>query len=143
MIKTHTPKVADIQHDWFLVDAKGQTLGRLASQLATRLLGKHKPDYSPHLDMADNLVVINATQIKVTGNKLADKKYFRHSGYPGGIKETSLQDKLKANPAEVIELAVKRMLPANRLRSERLKHLKVYPSSEHGHGGQAPKELRL
>src|SRR3954466_11550871 len=97
MTKTHTVKLADIKHNWYLVDADGQTLGRLAGMLATRLMGKHKPQYSPHSDMGDNVVVINAAKIAVTGNKLEDKKYYRHSGYPGGIKEASLSEVLGEN----------------------------------------------
>jgi large subunit ribosomal protein L13 len=140
--KTHTVKLADIKHDWYLVDADGQNLGRLAGMLATRLMGKHKPQYSPHLDMGDNIVVINAAKVAVTGNKLDDKKYYRHSGYPGGIKETSLREVLEQNPARALQHAVRGMLPKNRLSDDRLARLKIYAGPEHPHEGQRPKALK-
>jgi large subunit ribosomal protein L13 len=140
--KTHTVKLADIKHDWYLVDADGQNLGRLAGTLATRLMGKHKPQYSPHLDMGDNIVVINAAKVAVTGNKLDDKKYYRHSGYPGGIKETSLREVLEQNPARALQHAVRGMLPKNRLSDDRLARLKIYAGPEHPHEGQRPKPLK-
>ncbi len=143
MFKTHTAKPSEITHDWYLIDASGVTLGRLATKVATLLQGKHKPTFSPHLDLADNIVVINAAKIRVTGNKLEDKKYFSHSGYPGGIKEASLAEKLNEKPTEVIEMAVKRMLPQNRLKAVRMSHLKVYAGSEHAHAGQTPKKLEI
>jgi large subunit ribosomal protein L13 len=141
MIKTYSPKPAELTHDWYLIDAADQPLGRLSTQIATYLLGKHKVRYSAHLDSGDNIVVINAAKVALTGNKLADKKYYRHSGYPGGIKETSVADALKQNPARVIEEAVAGMLPKNRLQDDRLRRLKVYPGAEHPHAGQNPKIL--
>jgi len=137
--KTYSPKLADAQHDWYVIDAAGQTLGRLAGVVATLILGKHKPSFSPHLDMGDNVVVINAASIAVTGNKLADKKYYRHSGYPGGIKETSLGEVLGSNPEQVIEHAVRGMLPKNKLTDDRMRRLKVYADAQHPHAPQQPK----
>ena len=142
MTKTHTVKLGDIQHDWYLVDADGQTLGRLAGLLATRLMGKHKPQYSPHLDMGDNIVVINAGKIAVTGNKLEAKKYYRHSGYPGGLTETSLREVMETRPERALEHAVRGMLPKNRLNDDRMARLKIYPGAEHPHAGQKPKTLK-
>src|SRR5437899_7530650 len=135
-MKTYSPKPTEVSHEWLLVDAEGQTLGRLATLIATRLLGKHKPQFSGHLDLGDNVVVINAAKIAVTGNKLEDKKYYRHSGYPGGIKETSLATLLERNPAQVIEKAVGGMLPKNRLHDDRMSRLKVYAGPEHAHAAQ-------
>ncbi len=143
MFKTPMPKVSEIKHDWYLIDAEGATLGRLSTQIATLLQGKHKADFTPHLDMADNIVIINAAKIRVTGNKLDDKKYYRHSGYPGGIKEASLAQKLTKDPVEVIELAVKRMLPQNKLKAVRMKHLKVFATAEHTHTAQNPAKLEI
>jgi large subunit ribosomal protein L13 len=141
MLKTYSPKPAEITHDWYIIDAEGKTLGRLATQVATYLLGKHKVQFSPHLDCGDNIVIINAAKITVTGNKLEDKKYYRHSGYPGGIKETSLAELIERNPASAIEKAVTGMLPKNRLTDDRLRRLKVYPTAEHPHAPQSPKPL--
>lgn len=138
MIKTYSPKPTELSHGWYLIDADGQTLGRLATEIATLLLGKNKPQYTAHLDCGDNVVVINAAAIRVTGNKLEDKKYYRHSGYPGGIKETSLAEQMERNPARVIEHAVSGMLPKNRLQDDRLKRLRVYPTAEHPHAPQSP-----
>lgn len=143
MIKTYSAKPTEVTHDWFLVDASGQTLGRLAAAIAVRLQGKHKPQYTAHIDCGDNIVVINAASIKVTGNKLEDKKYYRHSGYPGGIKEINLGDQLKKDPTVVIEKAVAGMLPKNKLQAERMKRLKVYPTAEHAHTAQTPTKLRI
>jgi large subunit ribosomal protein L13 len=140
--KTHTVKLADINHEWYLIDADGQTLGRLAALIAVRLMGKHKPQYSPHLDMGDNLVVINAAKINVTGDKLESKKYYRHSGYPGGLSEASLREVLERKPEQALVHAVKGMLPKNRLSDDRLNRLKVFAGPEHSHGGQKPKELK-
>ena len=141
MIKTYSPKPSELSHDWYIIDAEGQTLGRLATLAATYLLGKHKVQFSPHLDCGDNIVIINAAQINVTGNKLEDKKYYRHSGYPGGIKETSLAELLSRNPASALEKAITGMLPKNRLTDDRLRRLKVYPGVEHPHAPQSPKPL--
>jgi large subunit ribosomal protein L13 len=141
MLKTYSPKPAELTHEWYLIDADGQTLGRLATQVATLLLGKHKPQFAPHLDCGDNVVVLNAAKINVTGNKLEAKKYYRHSGYPGGIKETHLAALLEKNPVLVIEHAVAGMLPKNRLQDDRMYRLKVYAGAEHPHAGQNPKTL--
>jgi len=141
MLKTYSPKPAEITHDWYIIDAEGKTLGRLATLAATYLMGKHKVRFSAHLDCGDNIVVINAAKVNVTGNKLEDKKYYRHSGYPGGIKETSLAELIARNPAAAIETAVAGMLPKNRLTDDRMRRLKVYPAAEHPHAGQNPKAL--
>lgn len=141
MLKTYSPKPSELTHDWYIIDAEGQTLGRLATQAATYLLGKHKVQFSPHLDCGDNIVIINAAKIHVTGNKMADKKYYRHSGYPGGIKETTLEELISRNPASAVEKAIHGMLPKNRLTDDRLRRLKVYPGTEHPHAPQSPKTL--
>lgn len=141
MLKTYSPKPSELTHDWYIIDAEGKTLGRLATLVATYLLGKHKVRFSPHLDCGDNIVIINASKISVTGNKLEAKMYYRHSGYPGGIKETSLSDLLARNPAAALEKAITGMLPKNRLTDDRLRRLKVYPGVEHPHAPQSPKPL--
>jgi large subunit ribosomal protein L13 len=143
MIKTYSAKPSDVTRNWFVVDATGITLGRLASELATHLTGKHKSMYTAHIDCGDNVVVINAAKVAITGNKLLTKKYYRHSGYPGGIKESSMDDLMKKTPSRVIEHAVRGMLPKNRLTDERMKRLKVYPGEEHPHAPQQPKNLRI
>jgi large subunit ribosomal protein L13 len=135
-MKTYSLSANDIEKDWVVVDATGQTLGRLGTQVAGLLMGKHKPTYSPHLDMGDFVVIINASQVKVTGNKLADKKYYRHTGYMGGIKEENLGSLLERRPERVIELAVRGMLPRNKLAKHLLRHLKVYAGEEHPHEAQ-------
>lgn len=142
-MKTYSPKPTEITHAWYLVDAKGQTLGRMASRIAVILQGKHKPGYAAHLDSGDIIVVINAKDIKVTGNKLEDKKYYHHSGYPGGIREATLAEKMAKDPTWVIQNAVKGMLPKNRLNDVRMEHLKVYAGKDHPHAGQTPVELKL
>lgn len=141
MLKTYSPKPAEITHDWYIIDAQGKTLGRLAALIATYLLGKHKVRFSAHLDCGDNIVVINASQLTVSGNKLQAKKYYRHSGYPGGIKETGLDELMERNPALVLEKAVAGMLPKNRLTDDRMCRLNVYPGADHPHAGQNPKTL--
>ena len=141
MMKTYSPKPTELTHDWYVIDAQGKTLGRLSTLIATYLMGKHKPQFSGHLDCGDNIVVINASGIVVTGNKLEDKKYYRHSGYPGGIKETSLASLMTNNPGAALEKAVAGMLPKNRLHDDRMHRLKVYPTAEHPHAPQAPKTL--
>lgn len=141
MMKTYSPKPNELNHDWYIVDAEGQTLGRLAAQIAVVLMGKHKPNYSAHLDCGDNVIVINAAKIAVTGNKLEDKMYYRHSGYPGGIKETNLATLLRRHPTAALENAVAGMLPKNRLQDDRMRRLKAYAGSEHPHAGQTPKPL--
>jgi large subunit ribosomal protein L13 len=129
-------KAGEIDKVWHVLDAEGQTLGRLATHVATLLMGKHKPTYSPHLDMGDFVVVVNASKIKVTGNKLDDKIYIRHTGYVGGIKETPLREMLERHPERVLEKAVKGMLPRNKLSGSLLRHLKVYAGPEHPHEAQ-------
>jgi large subunit ribosomal protein L13 len=142
-MKTFTPKPQDIQRDWYVVDAQDMILGRLASTIATRLRGKHKPEFAPHVDNGDFIVVVNAEKIRVTGNKMVEKKYYRHSGYPGGIKERSLQEVLAKHPERVITMAVKGMLPRNRLGRALLKKLKVYAGTEHPHAAQKPQPLDM
>lgn len=142
-MKTCLPKVKDVQKKWFVVDAAGKTLGRMSSQIAAILRGKHKPTFTPHMDMGDNVIVVNAEKIKVTGRKFSQKMYYRHSGYPGGIKETSYSDMIKNKPERVIIIAVKGMLPHNRLGRKILKHLKVYRGPEHDHEAQQPEKLEL
>lgn len=140
-MKTYSAKPSELMHDWYVIDASNQTLGRISTIIATHLMGKHKPQYTSHIDCGDNVVVINAEKIQVTGNKLTEKKYYRHSGYPGGIKEKVLEDVLSSHPERVIEHSVKGMLPKNRLQDVRMKRLKVYAGPEHPHGPQNPKEL--
>jgi large subunit ribosomal protein L13 len=142
-MKTYVAKADDRQRDWYVVDAEGQTLGRLATQLADTLRGKRKPTYTPHVDTGDFVVVINAEKIRVTGNKLEQKTYWRHSGYPGGIKSRSLQEMLDRRPEEVIRKAVKGMLPRNRLARQQLTKLKVYAGPEHPHAAQQPKPMEI
>jgi len=142
-MKTFSPKPEDINRQWIIVDADGQILGRLATMLAHRLRGKHKPEFAPHMDNGDFIVVVNCDKIKVTGNKLAQKKYYRHSGYIGGIKETSLETMLATKPQQVLMKAVKGMLPRNSLGRAMLKKLKVYAGTEHPHAAQNPTALSL
>jgi large subunit ribosomal protein L13 len=142
-MKTYFPKVNDVQKRWYLVDAEGKTLGRLASQIAAILRGKHKPTYTPHMDMGDNVIVVNAEKVQVTGRKFNQKKYYRHSGYPGGLKVTDFSDMIKDKPERIITIAVKGMLPHNRLGRAILKHLKVYKGTEHPHEAQQPEKLEL
>ena len=130
------------ERNWLLVDANGPALGRLATQIADALRGKHKPEYTPHVDTGDFVVVVNAEKISVTGNKRADKLYYRHSGYPGGIKSRTLDDMLERRPEEVIRLAVKGMLPRNRLARKQLTKLKVYAGPDHPHAAQQPSRWR-
>jgi len=142
-IKTYTPQPEDIQREWFVVDAKDQTLGRLASQIAHILRGKHKPTFSPHMDVGDFVIVINCEKIRVTGNKLDSKMYWRHSGYPGGITGVTLRDQLKNHPERVIEAAVRGMLPKNKLGHAMFKKMKVYAGESHPHEAQQPKVISL
>ncbi len=135
-MKTYSLSAKDIEKGWTVVDAAGQTLGRFATQVAGLLMGKHKVSYSPHLDMGDYVVVINATQLKVTGNKLEDKIYFRHTGYMGGLKRETLGTLLERRPERVVELAVRGMLPRNKLAKQVLGHLKVYAGPDHPHEAQ-------
>ena len=143
MSKTYTPRVADIERNWFVVDATGQRLGLLASRVATVLEGKHKPTFATHLDSGDHVIVLNAASIEVSGNKLDQKFYARHSGYPGGFKSETLAELLARRPEEVIRRAVKGMLPHNRLGVQQLRKLKVYAGSEHPHEAQQPEPLPM
>ena len=138
-MKTYSAKPGEIQRDWYVVDAQGQTLGRLATQIAERLRGKGKPQFTPHVDTGDFVVVVNAEKIAVTGNKLDDKLYYRHSGYPGGLRQRTLRDQLERVPTEVLRKAVKGMLPRNRLGRQQLTKLKIYAGPEHPHAAQEPK----
>jgi large subunit ribosomal protein L13 len=133
----------DVERDWYVVDAQGQTLGRLASRVAAILRGKHKPIYTPHVDCGDYVVIVNAGKIHVTGQKMSQKKYYRHSGYPGGLKEVTLRDQLQKFPDRVVESAVRGMLPKNRLGRRMFKKLKVYTGPNHPHAAQQPKSLEL
>ena len=142
-MKTYAVKASEIERQWWVVDASDQTLGRLATRIATLLEGKHKPIYSPHIDTGDHGVVVNAGRVRVTGNKLIQKRYYRHSGYPGGLKEESLQALLARKPELVIERAVKGMLPQNRLGRAMMKKLKVYSGTEHPHQAQQPQAAEL
>ncbi|HEY3183699.1 MAG TPA: 50S ribosomal protein L13 [Gaiellaceae bacterium] len=142
-MKTYNAKPGEIARDWYLVDAEGQTLGRLATRLADVLRGKGKAQYTPHVDTGDFVVVVNAEKIAVTGNKLDDKMYYRHSGYPGGLKERTLREQLSRRPEEVLRKAVKGMLPRNRLARQQLTKLKIYAGPEHPHDAQEPKPLEV
>jgi large subunit ribosomal protein L13 len=139
--KTFVPKASDIRREWYVIDADGQILGRLASKVASVLLGKHKPTFTPGVETGDGVIVVNAGKIRVTGKKLTDKIYYHHSGYPGGMKSISLRDQLAKHPDRVIRAAVWGMLPHNKRGKSILKWLKVYPGAEHKHGGQKPKVL--
>lgn len=142
-MKTYVTKPADIERKWHVVDAEGQTLGRLATQIAVLLRGKHKPIYSPSVDCGDYVVVINAEKIEVTGRRLEQKHYYRHSGYPGGLRQISLRDQLEKFPTRPVELAVKGMLPKNRLGRKMFKKLKVYAGADHPHEAQQPEPYEL
>ena len=142
-MKTYVATATDRERNWLVVDAGGQTLGRLATQLADVLRGKRKPQYTPHVDVGDFVIVVNAEKIAVTGNKLAAKLYYRHSGYPGGLKTRTLQEMLDRRPEEVIRKAVKGMLPRSRLGRKQLTKLKVYAGPDHPHAAQRPKPLEV
>jgi large subunit ribosomal protein L13 len=141
--KTYAMKASEINKKWYVVDAEGKVLGRLATEIATILRGKNKPDYTPYLDMGDNVVVINAEKIVLTGNKADDKEYFRHSQYPGGIKFVNIKKYMKERPEFVVENAVKGMLPKTRLGRKIIKNLKVYSGSAHPHSAQKPEAINL
>ena len=143
MQKTYNAKPGEIQRDWYVVDADGKTLGRLATQIADTLRGKGKPQYTPHVDTGDFVVVVNAEKIHVTGQKLDQKMYHRHSGYPGGLRSRTLRVQLERRPTEVLRKAVKGMLPKNRLAAKQLVKLKIYAGPEHPHEAQAPKPLEV
>ena len=142
-MKTFVTKPAEVERDWYIIDATDQTLGRLASKIAPILRGKHKPTYSPSVDCGDFIVVINAEKIAVTGRRMDQKMYYRHSNYPGGLSEINLRDLLKKHPDRPVRLAIKGMLPKNRLGRKMLTKLKVYAGENHPHHTQQPKELKL
>jgi len=142
-MKTFSAKTESVKRDWYVVDASGKTLGRLATELARRLRGKHKPEFTPHVDTGDYMVVINAEKVRVTGHKLEDKMYHRHTGYIGNMKHTSLGKLLAEHPERVIEIAVKGMLPKNPLGRSMFKKLKVYAGAEHKHTAQQPQKLDI
>ena len=142
-MKTWNAKPGEVERRWYLVDAEGKTLGRLATRVADTLRGKNKAQYTPHVDTGDFVVVVNAEKIAVTGKKLEDKRYYRHSGYPGGIRSRTLQEQLDRRPTEVIRKAVKGMLPRNRLARAQLTKLKVYAGPDHPHEAQSPQPLKL
>ncbi|MFO7189556.1 MAG: 50S ribosomal protein L13 [Pseudomonadota bacterium] len=142
-MKTFSAKPHEVRRDWFVVDATDKVLGRLASQIAARLRGKHKPEYTPHVDTGDYIVVVNAAKLRVTGDKARQKKYYRHSGYPGGIYETTFEKLHAKHPARVLELAVKGMLPKGPLGYAMAKKLKIYADDAHPHAAQQPKPLEL
>ena len=142
-VKTWNAKPGDVTREWYVVDAEGQTLGRLATRIADVLRGKQKPQYTPHIDTGDFVVVVNAEKIHVTGKKLDQKMYHRHSGYPGGLRSRTLREQLERRPTEVIRKAVKGMLPKNRLAAKQLTKLKVYVGPDHPHEAQAPKNLEV
>jgi large subunit ribosomal protein L13 len=142
-MKTFSAKPESVKRDWYVVDASGKTLGRLATEIASRLRGKHKPEYTPHVDTGDYIVVINADKVAVTGKKAQQKMYYRHTGYPGGIRETNFEKLQAAKPERAIELAVKGMMPHNPLGRDMLRKLKVYAGTEHPHAAQQPQSLDI
>ena len=142
-MKTYSAKKGELSREWYVVDAEGQILGRLATQIADRLRGKGKPQYTAHVDTGDFVIVVNAEKIAVTGKKLDDKLYYRHSGYPGGLKQRTLREQLDRRPTEVIRKAVKGMLPRNKLANQQITKLKIYAGPEHPHEAQAPKPLLM
>ena len=142
-MKTYNAKPGEVDRRWYVVDAEGKILGRLATQIAEALRGKGKPQYTPHVDTGDFVVVINAEKVAVTGKKMEQKMYHRHSGYPGGLKSRPLRDELDRRPTEVIRHAVKGMLPRNRLGRAQIRKLKIYAGPEHPHVAQAPEELKV
>src|SRR5215208_3100943 len=143
MMKSYMARPLEVERRWYVVDAEGQTLGRLATEIARLLRGKNKPQYTPHVDTGDFVVVVNAERIHVTGNKLDQKLYHRHSGYPGGLRSRPLREQLERRPTEVLRKAVKGMLPRNRLSRAQITKLKVYAGPDHPHEAQAPKPLPL
>jgi len=142
-MKTFSAKPAEVKHDWFVVDADGKTLGRLASEIARRLRGKHKPIYTPHVDTGDYIVVVNAEKVRVTGNKMKGKIYYHHTGHIGNLKSISLEKLLQKSPERVLQIAVKGMMPKNTLGRAMLRKLKVYAGAEHQHSAQQPKVLDI
>ena len=142
-MKTYVAKPTDRERNWLVVDATGQTLGRLATQIADALRGKRKPEYTPHIDTGDFVVVINAEKVSVTGNKRNDKRYYRHSGYPGGLRSRTFQEMIDRRPEEVLRLAVKGMMPRNRLARKQITKLKIYAGAEHPHTAQKPQPMEI
>ena len=142
-MKTYSAKPDSVQRDWYLVDASGKTLGRLASEIAMRLRGKHKPEFTPHVDTGDYIVVVNTDKIHVSGRKPALKKYYHHTGYPGGIREATFEKMIASKPERVIELAVRGMVPRNPLGRSMLRKLKVYAGNDHPHAAQQPQPLEI
>ncbi len=142
-MKTYSAKPEAVKRDWHVVDANGKTLGRLASEIASRLRGKHKPEYTPHVDTGDYIVVVNAEKIHVTGKKVTDKMYYHHTGYPGGIKSVNFKGMIEKAPERTIELAVKGMLPRNPLGRAMYRKLKVYAGPDHPHSAQLPTQLDI
>ena len=140
-MKTYSAKAETVQRDWYVVDAEGKTLGRLATEIASRLRGKHKPEFTPHVDTGDYIVVVNAEKVAVTGNKPTNKIYYSHTEYPGGIKDISFKDLIEKAPERVIQSAVKGMLPRGPLGREMFRKLKIYVGSEHPHTAQQPQQL--
>lgn len=141
-MKTYSQKASEINREWWIVDAASMPLGKLAVVIADKLMGKSKVTYTPHIDNGDYVVVINAKQIQATGDKMVQKKYYRHSGFPGGLKELKLEEMIEKYPERAIEAAVKGMLPKNKLAAERLKRLRVFDGAEHTHTAQSPKEIK-
>ena len=142
-MKTYSAKAGDVHHDWFVVDAEDKTLGRLATEIAHRLRGKHKPEFTPHMDMGDYIVVVNAEKIRVTGNKMQDKMYHRHTGYIGNLKSMSLEKLMQEAPERALQFAVKGMLPRNSLGRKMLSKLRVFAGPEHPHQAQQPIPLEI
>ena len=142
-MKTVSAKPEEVRRDWYVVDATDKTLGRLASELARRLRGKHKPEFTPHVDTGDHIVVVNAARVRVTGNKMRDKMYYRHTGYIGNLKSTNLAGLMEKHPEQALELAVKGMLPKNSLGRAMFKKLRVFAGPEHSHEAQQPQVLEI
>ncbi len=142
-MRTISAKNGSVPQNWYLIDASGKTLGRLATEVANRLRGKHKPEYTPHVDTGDYVVVVNASEIQVTGNKTTDKMYYRHTGYPGGLKSVNFSDLRDSHPERIIESAVKGMMPKNKLSRKMMGKLKIYAGAEHPHAAQQPVALEI
>ena len=142
-MKTFSAKPAEVRRDWFVVDATGKTLGRLATEIARRLRGKHKAEFTPHVDTGDYIIVVNAAKVRVTGNKATDKVYHHHTGYIGNMKSISFAKQIARRPERVIELAVKGMLPKNPLGRAMFRKLRIYPGADHGHAAQQPRALEI
>lgn len=142
-MKTYSAKPSDVTRKWYVIDASDATLGRVATRVATLLTGKGKPQFTPHIDCGDYVIIVNADNLVVTGKKLTDKVYYRHTGFPGGIKDATLAEKMAKDSTDVIYKAVRGMIPANKLRDERLKRLKIYAGTEHNHEAQKPEVLSL